>query len=255
MDITPDIPDEHSSSPSSDDTGGIYGDAQVVPRVGPEYQAEIPSFITEDDKVQAGIQPNDSEIKASQPNRFSLGLPIPLMWAYCEVENTSGTQEFGNLEDHMTSNGKDAKPEVEAPDTGKYQMDVVLALPYQSKAKYIQAERHICPLPGSLGNSLSEVEQESFLLGLYIFGKNLDLVKRLVETKGMGDILSFYYGEFFRSNKYHRWLECRKLKSKRFVQGQKIFSGWRQQELFSRIFPCVSEECQKMLMEVLFHTH
>ena len=39
--------------------------------------------------------------------------------------------------------------------------------------------------------SWNECEEDLFILGLYIFGKNLKAVKTFVETKEMGDILSW----------------------------------------------------------------
>lgn len=87
-------------------------------------------------------------------------------------------------------------------------------------------------------------------LGLYIFGKNLVAVKKFVNSKEMGDILAFYYGKFYRSDGYRRWSECRKLRSRRSIHGQKIFTGWRQQELLSRLLSHVSQECQSVLLEV-----
>ncbi|XP_034691229.1 uncharacterized protein LOC117918583 [Vitis riparia] len=105
-------------------------------------------------------------------------------------------------------------------------------------------------LPGSIARSWSEIEHNSFLLGLYIFGKNFLPVKRFMESKKMGDILSFYYGEFYQSDAYRRWSECRKMKSRRCIHGQRIFTGWRQQELLSRLFSEVSEQCKNRLVEV-----
>ncbi|KAA8543135.1 hypothetical protein F0562_021370 [Nyssa sinensis] len=107
-----------------------------------------------------------------------------------------------------------------------------------------------CLLPGSGGEPWRGIEHDSFLLGLYIFGKNLFLVKRFVKSKEMGDMQSYYYGKFYRSNEHCRWSECRKMRNRRCIHGQKIFTGWRQQELLSRLFSHVSEECRNMLMEV-----
>ncbi|KAI4349630.1 hypothetical protein L6164_010195 [Bauhinia variegata] len=105
-------------------------------------------------------------------------------------------------------------------------------------------------LPGSMGEPWNDIEYNSFLLGLYIFGKYLNLVKRFVGSKNMGDILSFYYGKFYRSERYRRWSECRRLRTRRCIYGQKIYTGWRQQELLSRLFSGISEECQNMLIEL-----
>ncbi|XP_071730397.1 uncharacterized protein [Rutidosis leptorrhynchoides] len=105
-------------------------------------------------------------------------------------------------------------------------------------------------VPGSVLKTWSEVEKRSFVLGLYIFEKNFVLVKRFMESKKIGEILSYYYGEFYRGEEYKRWSDCRKSKGKKCVLGQRIFSGLRQQEFLARLFPRVSHECQNSLLEV-----
>ncbi|KAI4319417.1 hypothetical protein MLD38_033016 [Melastoma candidum] len=78
-------------------------------------------------------------------------------------------------------------------------------------------------------SSLSSWSDTEYLLGLYTFGKDFNLVKRFVDGKQMGEILLFYYGKFFGSAGYRRWSDCRKAKS-RCVSGQKIYSGRRLQK-------------------------
>jgi hypothetical protein len=109
-----------------------------------------------------------------------------------------------------------------------------------------------CLVPGSVGNPWSDSEEDSFLLGLYIFGKNLVQVKNFVESKTMGDILSFYYGKFYRSDRYHKWSECRKIRNRKCVYGQRIFTGSRQHEMLSRLLPQLSEECKNILLQVFY---
>ena len=104
---------------------------------------------------------------------------------------------------------------------------------------------------GSSKETWNENEEASFILGLYIFGKNFVQVKRFVGSKNMEDILSFYYGKFYMSERYQRWSECRKMGQRRCIYGQKIFTGARQQELLSRLLPNVSEECCDHLRQVL----
>ncbi|KAF3795765.1 hypothetical protein EJ110_NYTH04478 [Nymphaea thermarum] len=104
-------------------------------------------------------------------------------------------------------------------------------------------------VPGDLGGSWNDIEYEAFLLGLYIFGKNFVQVKKFVETKSMGDILSFYYGIFFKTDAYQRWSECQKIRSKRSIHGHRLFHGLRQQELLSRLNPHISENSKKILVE------
>ncbi|MCH86260.1 hypothetical protein A2U01_0007114, partial [Trifolium medium] len=66
----------------------------------------------------------------------------------------------------------------------------------------------------------------------------------------MEDILSFYYGKFYKSDKYLRWAGCRKMKSRKCIFGQRIFTGPRQHELLSRLQMNVSVECENKLREV-----
>lgn len=66
----------------------------------------------------------------------------------------------------------------------------------------------------------------------------------------MGEVLSYYYGEFFRSAGYKRWDACRNARSRRFIRGLRIFSGPRQQELLSRLLAAVPTEARDALLEV-----
>jgi hypothetical protein len=258
------------STSHSPDVGDIFGEPQELPRIGVRYQVQIPSLIAECDRLQVINEPAHSEVVVNLSESFTFGLPIPVMWVNCELENINRTVDFENIkESQITSNGVDSKLGMESLATslcngksmeqfsglqpvGSDSMEVDLFLSVESKNKLDQVERGFCPLPGSLGESWTDIECDSFLLGLYIFGKNLILVKRFVESKEMEDMLSFYYGKFYGSDRYRRWSECRKLRSRRCIYGQKIFTGWRQQELFSRLSSHVSKECQDKLLEVSF---
>nr|XP_010918646.1 uncharacterized protein LOC105042963 [Elaeis guineensis] len=123
------------------------------------------------------------------------------------------------------------------------QMDTGSPWLHPSKAKVFS------PLPGLPAPSWSKAEEQSFLLGLYIFGKNLVQVQKFMENKKMGDILSYYYGKFYRSDVHCRWSECKKIRSRKCILGPRIFTGWRQQELLSRVLPTVSKEGQDTLLE------
>ncbi|KAJ4828494.1 hypothetical protein Tsubulata_012458 [Turnera subulata] len=251
---------EQSLSPCSSDLGDIFGEPQVPARVGHEYQAEISPLIAEGDRLQLIHVPWNAKLKVTDHKTFPLGLPIPLMWSNTEVDKVTGAVEYENSEEsQVTSNNDCAVPKPVVILSGHEK-----AMPVQSDlheaagdsrmefelAMTDQRQRGLCPLPGIFGQSWTDDECSSFLLGLYIFGKNLFTVKRFVESKEMGDILSFYYGKFYRSEEYCRWSDCRKLRSRRSIHGQKIFSGWRQQELLSRLFSHVSQDCQSMLLEV-----
>ncbi|XP_022728307.1 uncharacterized protein LOC111283901 isoform X2 [Durio zibethinus] len=246
----------------------IFGDPQVIPRVGDQYQAEIPPLVGQHRSLQVVKEPTDSKVIMNVPNPFPMGLPIPLFWTKTEVESINGALEFENNEEsRITSSHGCAEYKVESLDsvlgdgknmrgysklqpTTKTKKDIDLLFPKEPKSKMNQVHRVPCPLPGSLSEVWKAIELDIFLLGLYIFGKNLILVKNFVESKGMGEILSFYYGKFYRSDGYCRWSECRKSRGRRCILGQKLFTGWRQQQLLSQLFSHISKEDQDMLLEV-----
>ncbi|CAJ2647872.1 unnamed protein product [Trifolium pratense] len=104
--------------------------------------------------------------------------------------------------------------------------------------------------PDISSSSWSDADTKSFLLGLFIFGKNFIQIKRFLDNKGMGEILSLYYGKFYKTDGYRRWSECRKKKGRKCMIGRKLFTGPRQHELLSRLIPHVSEESQDTLLQV-----
>ncbi|KAL5996041.1 hypothetical protein ACLOJK_026114 [Asimina triloba] len=295
---------EHVLSLSYPCMSGMYGEPQVLPRVGDQYQVEIPTLAAQLDGRNCQIADDIKSLYSADYNQ--LMLPVPVMWVRdvfdhvkyssmqfqrgevdasntdnveCKSEKESQMNSESNLASHFSPESSNSHvkipdgsmlnselPENVDSDNGKEfggaeycdhtvvgdQMDVDFSMPQHKKSNF--ENRHegkdYYPVPGSLGSSWSDIEKESFLLGLYIFGKNLVQVKRFVESKGMGDIQSFYYGQFYRSNGHHRWSECRKMRSRRSIHGQRIFTGWRQQELLSRLLPCVSADCGNALVEV-----
>nr|VDC90668.1 unnamed protein product [Brassica oleracea] len=224
-----------SSSPY---LNGINGEPQVLPRVGDEYQAEIPHLVPEHDRSKLiGCFGLD-------PHLVTFGLPIPLMWT--RSEKFKGFREAAEIEEEKR------KPSCQ-PAARTKPRGIVLALPCQknSKLKFEWLGKCLYPFPGTLGEPWADSEREKFLLGLYLIGKNLVLLHRFVGSKKMGDMLSYYYGSFYRSNEYKRWVDGRKSgRSKQSVQGHKLLTGWRQQELLSRVSSHVSEECKSLLLQV-----
>ncbi|XP_039001302.1 uncharacterized protein LOC120127454 isoform X2 [Hibiscus syriacus] len=243
----------------------ISGDPQLIPRVGDQYQAEIPPLVGECWSLEVLKQPIDSKTEMNVPNPFPMGLCIHLFWTKAEAESINGAFESGNSEEsHITlshgcaeykvespttANRKDMKENCKLQSTTGNKMDAELHFPEEPNSK-LKVDRGTCPLPGSSSEVWKDIELDSILLGLYIFGKNLILVKKFAESKGMGEILSFYYGKFYKSAGYRRWSEWQKLRSRLCVHGQKLFTGWRQHELLSRLFSYISKECEDMLLEV-----
>ncbi|KAE9593832.1 putative transcription regulator Homeodomain-LIKE family [Lupinus albus] len=241
----------------------IFGDPEVVPRVGDEYQAKIPPLVTALYFSKLMKKTKDSEM----PGSFSLGLPSSLMRAHCIIENSCGTLESvtSEVEQGISQNGcskveyqtvllgegknvgknSNFRPSSKCRETG-------IIDSYPGMQTEIDQSGGKDLLPGLLVHpSWTDIDYDRFLLCLYVFGKkNFKFLKIFVGSKNMGDIMSFYYGKFYRSKGYRRWSVCRKLKTKRYICGQKIFTEWRQQELLSRLFPHVSGECQTVLVEI-----
>ncbi|KAF7818230.1 uncharacterized protein G2W53_023685 [Senna tora] len=256
---------EGSSTSGSSDMDDKFGEPEVVPRVGDEYQADIPQLISVPGISQLLKKFRDSEVTVNLPK--SLGLPISLMWAYCKAESSCETAEsviseegqvisenncpqvkFEPMTAALLGEGKNARGFLNFQSSfkcGEMGIDS-----YRELKLELDQAKEMSLLPGSSAESWTVIEYNSFLLGLYVFGKNFNLVKRFVGSKNMGDLLSFYYGKFYKSEGYRRWSDCRKLKNKRCISGQKIFTGWRQQELLSRLFSHVSKECQNTLVEL-----
>lgn len=190
--------------------GDIFGEPQKTARVGDEYQAQIPSLITEDETL-----PCFHDVKTDVENQFEFGLPIPVTWVQNQHKNKK-------------------KPK------------------RSKKGKSGNLRNVLVPVPCSSGEeeSWSVIEHESFLLGLYIFGKNLRVVNKFVRNKGMPNVITYYYGKFYRSSEHKKWSMYRKKRIRKSVPGKKFFRGWRRQELLSRLLPKVTNECKTRLAQV-----
>ncbi|XP_068333218.1 uncharacterized protein [Pyrus communis] len=252
-DINDDESADHSFRPEAFDPCGVSGDPELGPRVGDDYQAEIPCLIAVSDYVRLLKNPIDAEIAGGSPHGLGMGLPIPVMWINEEFESNKYEHVKETL---IVSESDNIKCKAEPMDV-KFKNGITSGESEKLVLKQeLMAQMHkkpgglYCPVPGSAGDSWSGIEEASFLLGLYIFGKRLVLVKKFVGSKQMGDVLSFYHGKFYKSDRYKRWKECKKMRSRKCIFGQRIFMGPRQHELFSRLFSHVSEECQNSLLEV-----
>ncbi|XP_048428021.1 uncharacterized protein LOC103943640 isoform X3 [Pyrus x bretschneideri] len=252
-DINDDESADHSFPPEAFDPCGVSGDPELGPRVGDDYQAEIPCLIAVSDYVRLLKNSIDAEIAGGSPHGLGMGLPIPVMWINEEFESNKYEHVKETL---IVSESDNIKCKAEPMDV-KFKNGITSGESEKLVLKQeLMAQMHkkpggvYCPVPGSAGDSWSGIEEASFLLGLYIFGKRLVLVKKFVGSKQMGDVLSFYHGKFYKSDRYKRWKECKKMRSRKCIFGQRIFMGPRQHELFSRLFSHVSEECQNSLLEV-----
>ncbi|KAF8664514.1 hypothetical protein HU200_054692 [Digitaria exilis] len=255
----------------------VNEDTRVYPRVGDEYQVEVPDLLTEEEQAHL----RSSVVYDSRAFGFEypvgVGLPIPVTWT--QNTSTDMKEERGEVSGHISCSSQDEGPINSSENLlGNLYQDGIRSKCLGSNVKYAEQGEKLSgpagqymhcsqkrkllgccvnrefndsfPLPGMLRYSWSDEEAQTFLLGLYIFGKNLVQVTKFTETKTMGEVLSYYYGEFFRSDAYRRWAACRKARSRRCILGLRIFSGPRQQELLSRLLAGIAREVEAPLMEV-----
>ncbi|CAL0330661.1 unnamed protein product [Lupinus luteus] len=241
-DCTDEQADEQSPGQEISDDYDVFGEPEIFPRVGEEYQVEIPLLISDSGYSQFQNNSHQAESRARTLHEFRVGLPIPIIWIEDEVENN----ELDPLKNACQSTR--VTNEIESPtlecikETNVNREPKIGCHGKRQKGHFL--------VPGFASDNWNEIEEASFILGLYIFGKNLVQVRRFVGNKKMRDILSFYYGKFYKSDGYKRWSGCRKVKNRKSIQGQKIFTGPRQQEFLSRLRPNISDECHDKLREV-----
>ncbi|KAJ0625437.1 putative transcription regulator Homeodomain-LIKE family [Helianthus annuus] len=122
----------------------------------------------------------------------------------------------------------------------------------KAKGESCETDSDLVPVPClSSEERWSAIEHDSFILGLYIFGKNLRVVNEFMGDKGMPNVISYYYGKFYRSGEHQKWSMYRKKRIKKSLPGKKIFRGWRLQELLSRLLSDVTDECKASLTQVI----
>lgn len=210
----------------------VFGESKLLPRVGDEYQAQIPALITGPEYDSYLKTLVDAEKKDHVPFNFWLGLSVPVTWT--------------NYVNKANENLKDAKQGFSIQSTNA---PSIFASVRETVDSYQESSYSL--VPGVCGHSWNDIEKTSFLLGVYIFKKKFVNLKRFIGSKKMGDVLLFYYSKFYRSIEYNRWSTCRKGRRRKCVSGQLLISGLRQLELLSRLLSQVSEECQKALIEVM----
>ncbi|XP_074382206.1 uncharacterized protein LOC141724109 [Apium graveolens] len=201
--------------------------SELRPRVGDGYQAEIPDFITGPEYDSYLKRPVDAENNNHVPYDFGLGLPVPVTWT--------------RITNKVNENKKDEKIDFATQST-----DAPLMLGSVKKT----SDPCYALVPGVCCDLWNDLEEASFLLGLYLLKKNFVPLKQFIGSKKMGDILFFYYTKFYMSTKFSRWSTCTRARKDKFEYGEWLLSGSTQKELLSRLLPQVSEECQEMLQEV-----
>ncbi|XP_010458172.1 PREDICTED: uncharacterized protein LOC104739494 [Camelina sativa] len=211
------------------DDGFSCGEPRVEPRVGDEYQAEIPPMMSASER--AAFLSTPVSLDASSCS-FLVGLPVQVMW----IDKHGRGQ--GNGDDNVDMNQslkslRAKKSRCSAKNRGK-----------SDKNQRLNLEA----VPAIPSNPWGDFEVASFVLGLYTFGKNFTQVKNFMENKGRGDIVLFYYGKFYNSAQYHSWSASRKKRNRKCVYGRKLYSGWRQQQLLTRLMPSIPDEAQKQML-------
>ncbi|CAN6295119.1 unnamed protein product [Urochloa humidicola] len=282
-----DIGDQQLSSEASLASDVIYDDSPVPPCIGSAHQAEIPDLLTENERHELLASSLNGSTSHGYGYPIVVGLALPIMWAppseVNKKEEELEMQKFsesatrdssGDVQSQVTStcpiNNNTSKcdpafqdqhtvvPAVQTEcDTNQAHDDKMAPCPTQeglNATNYAGIQQigteQLNPLPYSPIALWTDLEAELFLLGLYIFGKNLNLLSRFLGTKTLGDVLSFYYGKFYKKDAYKRWSDCRKAKTRKCILGERIFQGWRQQELISRLKSKIPKEAHDSLIEV-----
>lgn len=256
----------------------VNEDTRVYPREGNEYQVEVPNLATEEEHMKLRSSPIDDSKMSGFEYPVVVGLTIPVTWS--QNTSTHMKEEWREFSGHSLCPSEDEHNSHSSSNIARnLSQDIICPVCLGCKVEYDDQDRKLSksagqdmdrshrstilscsclkrkvndyiPLPGMLRYSWTDEEAQTFLLGLYIFGKNLVQVMKFMKSKTMGEVLSYYYGEFYRSDAYKRWSACRKVRSRRCILGLRIFSGSRQQELLSRLLAGVAGEVRDPLLEV-----
>ncbi|KAK3151597.1 hypothetical protein QOZ80_3AG0247900 [Eleusine coracana subsp. coracana] len=275
-------PEDYGDQPSSEASLASdvpYDDFPVCP-VGSEHQVQIPNLATEDERLELM-----TSLRHGYDYPIVVGLALPIMWASpSEVDKKEKElQKMSETKAGVSSRDKQSQVTALCPvstDMMKcdptYQDPLTVEPPVQIEADSNQGNigklvpcptqeglnftinpmmqqretKPLDPLPYSPVVIWSDLEAELFLLGLYIFGKNMTQLSRFLGTKTVGDVLSYYYGKFYKRDAYKRWADCRKAKTRRCILGERIFQGSRLSELISRLKSKIPKEAHDSLTEV-----
>ncbi|XP_018451338.2 uncharacterized protein LOC108822693 [Raphanus sativus] len=214
------------------------GDPKVEPRVGDEFQAEIPPMMSPSQRalfLSTPLALDDSS------RSFLIGQPVQLTWREKHQKGqVNGDDDDDSIDMNQSLKSLRAKRS-RSSSANKTRGD-------ESVKKQRLSLEAVPEIPPT--SSWEDLEVASFVLGLYTFGKNFTQVKKFMESRGTGEVALFYYGKFYDSASYHSWSDSRKKRRRRrkCVYGRKIYSGWRQHQLLSRLIPSVSDESQKQML-------
>lgn len=105
-------------------------------------------------------------------------------------------------------------------------------------------------VPGIQCCTWNDSEAKGYTLALFLFGKDFGAVERFFEVKSMQEILHFYYSKFYGSPFYKRWSRAIRGSTK-YVYGSSLVTGWRQEQLLSRLAPYATNGEKADIAEVI----
>lgn len=191
------------------------------PRIGEQHQARIPPLLTEEERLQERQRPASVDHESPEHDKISIesGGFIPIKWV------TEKGDHQNQVDDEQNENTENAQLDPVVPFT---------------------------PLPSSGENSWGPLEEESFLLSLYIFGKDLVQVKVFMDEKKYNNILPYYYGSFYGSDSFKKWTKGKKIQRRKCGRGKKLFTDQKTLRKFlERLLPLISKETKSLLLKVL----
>lgn len=248
-----DIGDHHLSvevSHASDD------DLPVSPCIGSAHQAEIPNLATEDERRHLMA----SSLYSCKLHVYDYpSVSVPVVWGSHPPSQVNKKEDITS-EGNSTYLDPHAVRPVDQIDSANIQVcDETPAQCFTRESRDLFTDKtmvcqketeKIASLHGLSASVWTGLEEECFLLGLHIFGKNLSLVSKFIGSKTVGEVLSYYYGRFYNGPAYKRWSHLRRTRTTRCILGRSIFTGRRQQELISRLKLKISKEAHASLVEV-----
>ncbi|WVZ11965.1 hypothetical protein V8G54_016495 [Vigna mungo] len=225
---------EQSLSPEYSGVYDIFGEPEIFPRVGQQYQVQLPSLISKSDYHWYLRNPYEADNFASVLHKFRVGLPIPIIWIKNELENSRhNRQEKASKSNGVTNKNESSKLNCIKQTSNYLGGDIVKAKlgpvdstlvsemtlgesgdsNMQQETEIEMHEKHSDKghslVPGSASDTWNEIEEASFILGLYIFGKNLvqDAEKREVENAFMAQKFSLDQGNKSFCLDYYQWYQ------------------------------------------------
>ncbi|PNT77423.1 uncharacterized protein LOC100831208 isoform X2 [Brachypodium distachyon] len=223
----------------------IHDDPPIAPRIGSEHQAEIPNLATEDERCQLMASSLYSCKFDGYDYPSVIGKAIPI------ISGSNPPSEVNKKEDKFqTLHSLETESRTSSVSNQVY--DGVCSDLFTDRQMVYQRESaQFASLPGLCASVWNDLEEQCFLLGLHIFGKDFSLLSKFVGSKSVRDMLPYYYGRFYKGDAHNRWSHCRKTRSTRCILGKSIFTGRRQQELISRLKSKIPKEAHNSLVQAL----